>query len=75
MDFAKLVELFLRHPWMVSGALVLLLGTVMVLGFRLWGSRRRRAWALLRPEREQVRFEPLGTVYEPRRFRKREPRQ
>ena len=71
MDFEALAELFLESPWLVSAGLAILAGTLMVLLFRLAGSRRRKAWALLRPPKDQARFEPLSTVYDPRPYRRR----
>ena len=70
MDFEALVELFLLHPWMVSGGMVILAGMATALARRLWGSRRRRAWGLrLRSAEEQQRFAPVQTVYMPKRYR------
>lgn len=71
MDFEALAELFLLHPWLVSGGMVILAGMATALARRLWGLRRRRASALLRAAPDQRRFDPLSTVYDPRPYRQR----
>lgn len=73
MDFLSSgLAWFQRSPWLVSCALVILAAALMGAVIRLSGSKRRMASVrLLRTPREQKRFDPMGTVYDPRPYRRR----
>ena len=72
MDFAKLVgQWALKHPWLVSAGMVILLGALWR-GFRLLADSRHRARARsVRIVPEGKRRHWLSTVYNPVQFRRK----
>lgn len=69
-SIALAAQWIVNHPWAVLGALVILAAAIRLVGRLGAKSQSRKALALLRPAREQARFDPLTTVYSPKSYRR-----
>ena len=60
-----------QHPFLVLGVLVILAGALRAGASLHAGFRSRKARGLrLRTAKEQQRFDPVGTVYSPKGYRR-----
>lgn len=70
------VAMFQRYPWGMSGVLVMTvgaLGAALIRLVGLWHRRHSKVRFRLRSAREQARFRPVSTVYQPKVFRGQRP--